>query len=201
MMTRATLFDRIGALAVATMVTAGGLWATPARGQVPPAAPMPPVVGEKVRDFSLKTLDGTTVSVSGELAKGPVVLVVLRGWPGYQCPFCTKQFGDYRTNAAALGAAGVRVLFVYPGPVEGLQMHAEAFAASAPLPANCQVLLDPDYAFTNAYGLRWNARGETAYPATFVITADRAVAFAKVSSEHGDRVTVASVLEVLRRSK
>jgi hypothetical protein len=49
-----------------------------------------------------------------EVAKGdPLVLVVLRGWPGYQCPFCTRQFGDYLANAARFEEVRARVLFIY----------------------------------------------------------------------------------------
>ena len=41
--------------------------------------------------------------------RGPLVLVVLRGWPGYQCPFCTRQFGDYRLNAQKFAERGTPV--------------------------------------------------------------------------------------------
>ena len=58
-------------------------------------------------------------------------------------------------------------------------------------------MLDPDYTFTNAYGLRWNAENETACPATFVIDTNRKVVFAKVSKTHGDRAEVADVLDAL----
>ena len=56
---------------------------------------------------------------------------------------------------------------------------------------------DPDYALTNLYGLRWDAPGETAYPATFVIGADGKVRYAKVSRSHGDRAPTAEVLKAL----
>lgn len=200
-MTRAILFRHFGSLAAATAVTAGGLWAVPAQGQVATPVAAAPAVGDNVRDFTLQTLDGATVRVTEELARGPVVLVVLRGWPGYQCPFCTRQFGDYRTNAPRLDQAGARVLFVYPGPADGLRLRAEAFTATAPLPVHFRVLLDPDYSFTDAYGLRWDAPGETAYPSTFVITPSGMVVLAEVSRAHGDRVPVAAVLDALGRSR
>ncbi len=71
------------------------------------------------------------------------------------------------------------------------------FTKSAALPASYRLLLDPDYTFTNAYGLRWNEQNETAYPSTFVIGKDGVIAFAKTSHEHGDRVPVADVLTAL----
>lgn len=184
---------RVGArnLAVVALVVAGCLWSVPAAAQATPN------VGDKATDFTLQSLDGATVRLSDEVARGPVVLVVLRGWPGYNCPFCTRQFGDYLKNAANFEKSGARVLFVYPGPSDGLKAHADAFTATTPLPAGYRMLLDPGYTFTNAYGLRWNAPKETAYPSTFVLDAKGLVTFAEVSRGHGDRVTTATVLKAL----
>ena len=50
-----------------------------------------PEVGDKAPDFTLKSLDDQTVRLGELTAKGSVVLVVLRGWPGYQCPICDRQ--------------------------------------------------------------------------------------------------------------
>ena len=159
----------------------------------------PPTVGQKAPDFSLVAVDGATVSLSSEVARGAVVLVVLRGWPGYQCPFCTRQFGEYMTKAADVTATGAHVLFVYPGPADGLKEHADGLLKSTTLPAAYRVLLDPGYTFTLAYGLRWDAPMETAYPSTFVIDKSGTVVFARTSHAHDDRVPVADVLTALRK--
>jgi peroxiredoxin len=158
-----------------------------------------PAIGQKAPDFSLVAVDGATVRLSSEVARGPVVLVVLRGWPGYQCPFCTRQFGEYMTRAADVTATGAHVLFVYPGPADGLKAHAEGLLKSSTLPAAYRVLLDPDYTFTLAYGLRWEAPMETAYPSTFVIDKGGTVVFARTSHAHDDRVPVADVLTALAK--
>src|SRR5271169_3484502 len=78
----------------------------------------PPKVGDMASDFTLKTLDDQSVRLSDLTAKSDVVLVVLRGWPGYQCPFCTRQAHDFLRNADKLKAAGVQVVMVYPGPAD-----------------------------------------------------------------------------------
>ena len=88
----------------------------------------PPKVGDKAADFSLKTLDDKTVTLSDLTAKQDVVLVMLRGWPGYQCPICDRQVHDFIASADKFDEAKARVLFVYPGPAEGLKAHAEEFA-------------------------------------------------------------------------
>jgi len=164
------------------------------QGQPPATAPG---MGEAAPDFSLTSMDGQPDRLSDELRNGPVVLVVLRGWPGYQCPFCTRQFSDFLSHASELASHGARVVFVYPGPTDGLKEHAQAFTANRRMPPNFRVLIDPDYVFTLAYGLRWNAPEETAYPATFVLDPMGTVRFVRVSREHGARVPAAETLKVL----
>src|SRR5439155_9811161 len=129
--------------------------------------------------------------------KGPVVLLVLRGWVGYQCPLCTRQVGDFVKHAKELERAGAQVVMVYPGKAENVKKHAEDFENGKGIPAEFKLLVDPDLHFVNAWGLRWDAKGETAYPSTFVIDKDGVVRFAKVSHSHGDRASAADVLKSL----
>ena len=166
------------------------------RAQMSPAIGATPKVGAKAPDFVLASLDGTQVRLSEEVARGPVVLVVLRGWNGYQCPYCTRQFNEFVSKAADFQASRARVLFVYTGPDAGMEKVKE-FAARSEMPANFRILIDPDFAFTNAYGLRWDAPKETAYPSTFVLDRNGVVRFAETSRVHGDRVPVATALKAL----
>jgi thioredoxin-dependent peroxiredoxin len=157
----------------------------------------PPAVGEKVADFSLASVDGKQLSLSAELRKGPVVLVLLRGWPGYQCPFCTRQFGDFLAHAKDLQDSGARVIMVYPGPGENLKQHVDEFIANRELLPNFHILLDPDFAFTRSLALRWDAPKETSYPSTFVIDQSGTVQYALISKTHSGRATADDVLKVL----
>jgi hypothetical protein len=71
---------------------------------------------------------------------------------------------DFVDRNSDFAAKKVRVLFVYPGPPAALDDHAKDFLAKeADLPANIQLVVDPDYKVTNLYGLRWDAPHETAY--------------------------------------
>jgi len=161
----------------------------------------PPKVGDKAPDFTLAQIDGKKLTLSAELKAGPVVLIVGRGWVGYQCPFCNRQFGDFLKSAGAIEAAGARVIWVYPGPAEDVQKRAEEFAAGKAFPANFRFVLDPNYTFTLSYGLRWDAPQESAYPSTFVIDRGGVVRYALVSKAHGGRATAADVLTELARIK
>jgi len=63
--------------AVVGVISSGGASAQPV-----PAAP--PAVGDAARDFTLNRLDGAPVALSALRKSGPVVVLVLRGWVGYQ---------------------------------------------------------------------------------------------------------------------
>lgn len=161
------------------------------------ATAAPPKVGDAAADFELLSLGGGKASLAKLRAAGPVVLVVLRGYPGYQCPLCSRQVGDLLAAADKLKAAGAQVVLVYPGPSKGLAEKAKEFYRNQTIPGHFHLLIDPDYSFTSAYNLRWNARGETAYPSTFVIAPDGKITFAQISQTHGGRTPSADVLKAL----
>ena len=160
-------------------------------------AASPPQVGSMAPDFTLKTLDDQSVRLSDLTAKSEVVLVVLRGWPGYQCPFCTRQAHDFVRHEEKFKADGVQVVMVYSGPADDLKAHAAELLQDKNWPKDFLLVLDPDYSFTKAYGLRWDAPKETAYPSTFIIGKDGKVIFEHISKQHGDRVKADTVLKAL----
>ena len=157
-----------------------------------------PGVGDAAQDFELQAVAGSRqgkVKLSEVLKEGPVVLAVLRGYPGYQCPACSKKVGSLIGKARELKSANV--LLIYPGPALELNLRAGEFLQGTELPAGFTMLLDPDYSFTNAYGLRWDAPRETAYPSTFVIDSNGKVRYRKVSMTHGDRANATEVAQAV----
>lgn len=196
-MLRAILFSsRIFACTARAAVFAAAL-----TGAVAVPAATPPQVGDDVPAFTLKTLDGQSVDFAQVVRGRSAVLVVLRGWPGYQCPFCTTQVYEYVGHAADFAARNMPVVMVYPGPADQLQAHAKEFLDNQKWPRNFSFVIDPDYAFTSRYGLRWEEKGETAYPSTYVINAQGKVSFAHVSREHGDRLGATALLRMLDGKK
>ncbi len=164
-------------------------------------AATPPTVDNKAPDFALSTVEGKNVRLSALTSKGPVVLVVLRGYPGYQCPYCNRQVQDFIQKSQAFADAGARVVMVYPGPPQDLGGRASEFLADKKLPDNFDLLLDPGYEFTNLYGLRWDAPHETAYPSTFLIDRQGVIFFSKIVKEHGGRTSAAEILDALPKRK
>ncbi len=175
------------------------------RGQAPAGKepPHPPEVGDIAPDIELKNEKGETISLKKLNSEHAVVLLVLRGWPGYQCPVCSKQVSEFVAKKSELEKAGAQVLMVYPGPADMLAEHAKEFATQGKweFPANFYYVTDPEYKFTNDWGLRWEAERETAYPSTIIIGKDRKIAYAMTSTSHRGRAAVATVLEELAKLK
>ncbi|MEN0111652.1 MAG: redoxin domain-containing protein [Planctomycetota bacterium] len=160
----------------------------------------PVTVGDPAPTATLDDLNGDSIDLAAEFAGGKTVLVFLRGYPGYQCPACGAQAADFAAKAADFAAAGLRVVLVYPGEAAGLPTYADAFTdrfVKTELPAPIKMVLDPDYTLTNAYGIRWDAPRETAYPSTFVVDGGR-ITWAKISRTHGGRVKASDALAAAR---
>lgn len=154
--------------------------------------------GDQAKNFTLNSIKGEKIELSELNANNPIVLIVLRGWPEYQCPACSRQVGQYIAEAEKFQELGAKVLLIYPGPSEALQEKAKEFTEDFNFSDNFYFALDPDYSMVNKYGLRWDAPKETAYPSTFVINKKGNVVYAKISSTHGGRANVEEVLEALR---
>tara|TARA_R110002049_G_scaffold4601_1_gene31706 strand:- start:107025 stop:107612 length:588 start_codon:yes stop_codon:yes gene_type:complete len=157
--------------------------------------PHPPKVGDVAPDFELMDLKGEKVSLTELTKKSPVVMLVLRGWSGKQCPICSRQVGEFLSKSTELSEA--QVVMIYPGEADQLDEYAKQFIGSKSFPDNYHFVLDPDFKFTNAWGLRWEAPRETAYPSTFVVDQEQKLVFGKTVVSHGDRVDVATVVSEL----
>ncbi len=94
----------------------------------------PPSKGDLAPDFKLPVVgEDRYVSLQELCRSGPIVLVVLRGFPGYQCPLCTQQVGTLRNRVKALGEVTEHVLLIYPA----LQTALKAMQSSSWAPTHC----------------------------------------------------------------
>src|SRR5262245_12606054 len=121
---------------VSCLVTVGFILLGGPAAEAQNAKPTPPPVGAESPGLELADLKGNTVSLKKLIASGPVVLLVLRGWPGYQCPICSRQVGEFLGKADQLKDAGAQVVMVYPGPADLLKEHAAEFQRAREFPAH-----------------------------------------------------------------
>jgi peroxiredoxin len=166
--------------------------------------------GDLAPDFSLPDQNGTQITLSEELAKGPVVLSFYRGgW----CPFCTLTLRAMDRISDEMARQCATIMMVSP------QKQSESIATARRNFLHFPVLADADNAVARRYGvvLKVSAEkrallerlghdlsivnGSTAWelPATvtYVIAPDGQVATAHLDPRVNRRMEPASVLAAL----
>lgn len=166
-----------------------------------PAEQKEPAVGDKAKDFTLKTLDAKDVTLAEKLKSGTAVVVFLRGYPGYQCPLCSRQVGELISRAKDIEATGASVVLIYPGSADKLKERAKEFLNGKELPAPLVLVTDEDMKAVKDWSLRWDAKNETAYPSTFVVDKGGVIRFAKISKTHGGRTSAQEVIDAVKAIK
>jgi peroxiredoxin len=163
-----------------------------------PANAKGPAVGDPAPDFNLPLPGGKDyLSLKDANSKGPVVVIVLRGYPGGQCPICKQQVAGLINRAPVLAKLAKKVILIYPGKAQDLDKRLSQFMGSKVLPEPFAIVSDPDMKVITEYGLRWKSPLETAYPATFVIDKNGHVKWSKVSDSHAGRASVQEIVEQL----
>lgn len=160
------------------------------------------VVGKAVPDFEGITLDDKPFKLSEATERGPVALIVMRGFPGYDCPACSAQLADWVQSIERFKAAGVSLVIVYPGEAENLKAKAKVFLEGQSFPAEALTLVvDDGMKVVEKLGLRWKGENETAYPSTVVIDGKGIARWVEISREHGGRATARDALKAIEAAK
>ncbi len=103
------------------------------------------VEGKTAPDFSLPAMDGSTFSLKGALAKGPVVLAFFK----VSCPTCQYAFPFLERIYKAYGKKNVTFVGVSQNEKKDTASFIREFGVTFP------VLLDDTHSYrvSNAYGL------------------------------------------------
>ena len=167
--------------------------------------------GERAPDFTLTNARGAQVTLSGLLARGPVVLAFYRGgW----CPYCNLQLRAYQKALPDIRAAGGQLVAVSPelpdkslGTVEKNALEFEVLSDQTGEAGRAyRLFFDLSGELRQLYAAggndlaKWNADGQwhLPLPATYVIGQDGLVRFAFVDAEYRNRAEPADVLAALR---
>jgi peroxiredoxin Q/BCP len=149
---------------------------------------MPLQKGDLAPDFTLPRQDGVLVTLSDELARGPVVLFF---YPKAMTTGCTKESCHFRDLKAEFEALGAQRIGISADPVERQRQFADKHGFDYPL------LSDPDRKVAAAYGVKragplFNKRS------TFVIGTDSRIV-ASISSELNMDMHADEALRALRQ--
>lgn len=169
-------------------------------------------VGDTAPDFTLRNAaTDETVTLSGALKDGPVVLSFYRGdW----CPFCNAELHALGQVHPEILAAGAKLFYVGPETRDHAQSMIDANSTEVPL------LYDEDGAVQDAYRLTFelpegfrpmyqkmfdfpNRNTKTGWklpvPATYVIGQDGKVAFRHANANYQYRMEPAEILSELKK--
>lgn len=174
-------------------------------------SPLKLLPGDQAPLFELPNAKGKTINIESYLQQGPVVLTFYRGaW----CPYCNLQLKTYQVILPQIKEANANLVAVSPmTPDNSLGMEktnslqfevlsdvgnkvARQFTtvfrnADAPI----QAMKDLGYDFFGFYG---DDTAELPVPATFVISQDRTIKFAKSGGgDYRERVEPEELLNAL----
>ena len=168
--------------------------------------------GDIAPDFILPDAHGRTVRLYTELKRGPVVLVFYRGgW----CVYCKIHLRGFQNSLPELKAAGARLLAISPQLPDHSLTTQENDKLAFP------VLSDVGLHTTHSFGVGFElpkrlldlyvnlghpletfngveGSSELPMPATFVIRADRVIAYAHVEADYTRRSEPLEVLNLVR---
>jgi peroxiredoxin len=171
-------------------------------------------VGAKSPSFELPDHNGKLVSSAHLLAKGPLVLLFIRGrW----CPFCVGQMEAMNYITAEIEAAGASLVAVSP------QTEKQAFFMHDQHKLAFPLLVDTHNQLARQFGLVYRvpeeqqglyrstfvnlpfANGDPSWelpiPATFVIGRDNTILFASANEDYTDRPEPLEILSMVEASQ
>lgn len=168
-------------------------------------------VGDRLPDATLTDATGHPVTLSGLLAKGPVILNFYRGgW----CPYCNMELKAYQDLVPEITGLGATLVAITPEKPDNSLSTAEKNALTFP------VLTDTGNRFASALGLTFELTGDLrnlyegfgldlpnlnaesgwtlAIPAVYVIGAGGEVLFADVDLDYRRRAEPADAVAALK---
>lgn len=168
-------------------------------------------VGDLAPDFSLLDATGKRVTLSRELAKGPIIIDFYRGgW----CPYCNLELRAYQRALPKIQELGAQLIAISP------QTPDASLSTQEKNNLEFAVLSDKDGKVANQYQLVFklqdylielykqsgfdlelsngNEKWELPKPATYVLDQNGIIAFAHVSSDYKERTDPAEILTVIK---
>jgi len=145
-------------------------------------------VGDPVPDFELLDQTGTARTLSGLLARGPVVLFF---YPAAMTYGCTKESCHFRDLKAEFEALGAQRVGISADPVDKQLQFAQKHSFDYLL------LSDPDRRVAEIFGVKRGLSLLKVKRSTFVIDTDRTL-LAEIRSELNMNAHADRALEVLR---
>ncbi|MFN0057183.1 MAG: redoxin family protein [Planctomycetota bacterium] len=153
------------------------------------------IVGKPLPRTTFRAADGKDLELKSFHGRRKVLFVILRGFAGQVCVYCTAQTKALAPEAARFEALNTEVVVMFPGPESGLDAFLEAYRRTfgdteAP---PYRLVYDPDLEFVEALGLK----SSLAFPTALIIDEAGIVRDAYVGQNIADRPSAKALIEKL----
>lgn len=174
-------------------------------GQLPekPEDISPLLIGEKISNVTILTLDGKEVSTSDLLSQKKSIVIFYRGgW----CPYCNTQLGQLQSIEGDLIKMGYQILAISPDSPEKMRESVDKHKLTY------TVLADPSGAMAKAMGIAFKAptnyekrlkaiQGEEAelhlpVPSVFIVSTTGEILFEYINPNYKVRISSDLLLSV-----
>ena len=169
--------------------------------------------GARIPEFQLQDHDGKSVSSSGLLAEGRLVLCFIRGrW----CPFCVAQMESMNLVLPEIGQAGATLMAISPQTVQQSFFMRDQHRLRFPLLSDSGNTVARQFgltyrvpdeqravyqrAFVNLPFVNGDDSWELPIPATYIIDRDGSVLYASANEDYTERPEPAEIVRLLQTS-
>jgi peroxiredoxin len=159
--------------------------------------PVSPLLGKPLPQTRFLGPDGGILDIDAFRQRGPVVVVVMRGFAGQVCLYCATQTAALSDAIGDFRDAGAEVVVVYPGPVSSVPAFVAAVQSLRADPPPMPLALDASLLLVRALGIEANL----ARPTSLVIDRAGLVRYAYVGETIADRPSVPDLLDAVRRAR
>ncbi|HTL52498.1 MAG TPA: redoxin domain-containing protein, partial [Planctomycetota bacterium] len=157
------------------------------------------LIGSKLPQTRFLSAAGGVIDLNDYTKKKQkVVLVMLRGFSGSICLYCSAQTLAMTRAEAEFKKRNTQVVLVYPGKADTVPMFLDAVSKIDPkTPLTYPVGMDVDLAAVHLFRIR----GELAKPASLILDENGVVRYAYVGANPADRPSVKDLLTELDKQK
>jgi antitoxin component YwqK of YwqJK toxin-antitoxin module/peroxiredoxin len=158
----------------------------------PPASPgRKDLLGKPLVQTRLLSASGEVIDLADFHGSQKVVLVILRGFSGQVCLYCTTQTAALIDALPRFTAGGARVVLLYPGAAEAVPAFIQAVQSlGREIPKDLTVAIDPDLTLVRGLGIE----DTLAKPTTIILDKQGLVRWTYVGANKTDRPAVDTLL-------
>lgn len=176
-------------------------YATPQRIEFRDDVRSQPAPKASLTELPLTTPEGDVAQLSEHLKTCNLVVVVMRGYSGAICPYCSTQTSRLIANYDEIRARGAEVVVIYPLAGDQDQPRVQEFLAVSNGLISRPAADKPPFPLLVDVGLKavdvLGIRKDLSKPATYILDKTGAVRFAYVGESLADRPSIKVLLQQL----